>query len=447
MTKHHTSTRATIITTLQKIHEGQSLTTLLDACLTAVNDNERAFAHELLLGTLRQWHAINRIGESLIKNPPSDIGIVCALNMGLYELLYMNTPDYALINETLNALKSLNKNYGVSLINAILRKVAKDKDKFLKKVNKNHSLPNWLAKQLKQDFGDYYETLGQTLRQSAPIFLRPNVKLISLSEYSQLLKENHIKHTIVDLGFDDKQCIKLLDNIKIPNLPKFKDGFVSVQDKHAQLSGHILDKLVIKNLPIDKAIHILDACSAPAGKTAHLLELFAKNNTNAIITAMDNDNERLAVIPDNLTRLGLLDDKVKIVCDDACIFKVDTPFDVILLDAPCSATGVIRRHPDINLLRSENDIKQTVKLQADILNNAWKNLKDGGYLLYVTCSLLKDENERQIKQFLNTHSNAKAVEFVLSLPNQIKQEVGYQCLPLNQNDGDGFYYALLQKVN
>lgn len=450
------SVRANIILTLEKIHGGQSLSVLLDTLLNSLADNEKAFAHELLLGTLRQWHALNRIGESLIKDTPSDVAIICTFNMGLYELLYMNTPDYAVINETLNALKSLDKSYGVGLINAILRKVANNKDKFLKKVNKNHSLPNWLAKQLKHDWAEYYETLGQSLRQPAPIFLRPNAKFCTLYEYSQLLNDNHINHNIVELGFLDKKSVQLLDNVKIPNLPKFKDGFVSVQDKNAQLSGYLLDEVLSKKLfneleVNNKPVSILDACCAPAGKTAHLLEIFATYDKNSsqdfILTAMDNDSERLARVPDNLNRLQLLNDKVKIVCDDACTFKADTPFDVILLDAPCTATGVIRRHPDIGLLRSENDVVQTVKLQAEILNNLWKNLADGGYLLYVTCSLLKDENENQLTSFLKSHHNAKAVEFELTLPNQIKREIGYQCLPLNNDDGDGFYYALLQKNN
>lgn len=443
------SVRANIILTLEKINQGHSLSFLFDKLFNCVKDNEKAFAHELLFGTLRQWHALSRIGESLIKEPPTDMGLASALNMGLYEMLYMHTPDYAIISETLNALKAVNKNYGTGFINAILRKVADNKDKFAKKVTKNHSLPNWLAKQIKQDWGKdsggYYDILGQALRQSVFIFLRPNSKFCTLEEYSTLLKQSHIKHNVVELGFSNKKCIQLLNNIKIPSLPKFKDGFVSVQDKNAQLSGYLLNELAIKHFANHQVIKLLDACAAPAGKTAHLLEIL-HNQQNVTVTAMDNNIERLAIVPGNLNRLQLLSDKVVCVCEDACTFKAKSPFDVILLDAPCTATGVIRRHPDIGLLRTQNDVTQTVQLQENILNNLWQNLAVGGYLLYVTCSILKDENERQIIQFLNTHFNAKAVAFELTLPNQIKQKVGYQCLPLDNNDGDGFYYALLQKV-
>lgn len=432
--------RANIILTLEKINQGQSLSLLLDDLLTAVKDNEKGFTHELLLGTLRHWHAISRIGESLIKQPPTDIGITCALNMGLYELLYMNTPDYAIINETLNAVKSLNKNYGVGLINAILRKVADKKEKFAKKINKNHSLPNWLAKELKQDWGDYYENLGQNLRKPAPIFLRVNGKFSTLTYYADLLNSADIAHEILPLGVAHERVIKLTASQKVQSLPHFQDGFVSVQDRHAQLCGHILKAL---NLP--KNLRLLDACTAPGGKLAQMLELSNGVFHVEHITALDNDEKRLNRVHENLARLQLAD-KAGVICADGTSYRTDTPFDVIVLDAPCSATGVIRRHPDIALLRTEQDVAQTVALQAKILQNLWQNLAVGGHLLYITCSLLKAENEHQITNFLAKMSNAKAVDFELTLPNQIKQAVGYQCLPLNDDDGDGFYYALLQKV-
>lgn len=163
------------------------------------------------------------------------------------------------------------------------------------------------------------------------------------------------------------------------------------------------------------------------------------------ITALDNDEKRLNRVHDNLARLQLAD-KADVICADGTSYRTDTPFNVIVLDAPCTATGVIRRHPDIALLRTEQDVAQTIALQADILQNLWQNLVVGGHLLYITCSLLKAENEHQITNFFAKMSNAKAVDFELTLPNQIKQAVGYQCLPLNDDDGDGFYYALLQKV-
>lgn len=439
--KSKKSTRSKIIHTLEKVLQGQSLSILFDELLVSVNDGDKGFTHELTLGVLRHWWSLSRIGEGLIEKKPTDKGILVALNIGLYQLLYMNTPDYAAINATLDALKELDKGYGVGLVNAILRKVSKNPNKFLKKVQKNHSLPNHLAKRLKQDWCDYYEVLGQSLRSPAPIFLRVNTKLTTLDNYASILNNAGIAFEVVRLGVGDNSCILLKDGIKIKELPKFLEGFVSVQDCHAQLLGYLLQSL---NLP--KHLRILDACTAPGGKLAQLLEL-AKSSVFHVehLVAIDNDKKRLKRVHENLARLQLGDETVEVICADGMDYKTDVPFDVIVLDAPCSATGVIRRHPDIAILRTDDDIEQIVKLQASILQNLWQNLAMGGYLVYITCSLLKAENVAQISQFLATTDDARALDFELNLPNQIKQTIGYQCLPLSQSDGDGFYYAILQK--
>ena len=444
------NTRAKVIFTLEKIQQGQSLASLLDPLLQDVGDKDKGFVHELLLGTLRQWWALSRIGESLIEKEVTDKGVWAGLNVGLYQLLYMDTPDYASINDTVEAVKQLEKGYGAGLINAILRKVQKNPAKFAKKIAKNHSLPNWLAKELKQDWaGDsenWYDDLGQALRQSAPIFLRINAKFTTLDDYTTLLKNQDIGFELVNIGVKNEQTILLNDNVKIGDLPHFADGWVSVQDRHAQISAHLL-----ASLAFDKPLNVLDACTAPGGKLAHLLELSQKNMFHVEqfnidkITALDNDKKRLERVSQNLERLQLSADNVSLVCDDATTFTA-LPFDVIVLDAPSTATGVIRRHPDIALLRTQNDVMQTVDLQAKILANCWQNLAKNGVLLYVTCSVLKAENETQIGSFLAKNDDAKVIDFTLNLPNQIKRDVGYQCLPLNENDGDGFYYALLQKV-
>lgn len=441
------SVRANVMATLNKIHQGQSLSLLLDDLLCVIDDGQKAFAHQLLLGTLRQWHAINRLHDSLVKTPITDTLVICALNMGLYELLYMSTPDYALINETINALKSLGKAHSTGFINAILRKVANNKDKFTKKVAKNHSLPNWLAKQLKQDWGDYYDKLGYNLRQAAPIFLRPNSQSTDIATYADILQAHHINHSIVPIGLD-KACILLDDTLKITALPHFADGLVSVQDRHAQLAIAILHKYALGSLN-QHTIRLLDACAAPGGKLMQLLELFhVEQNSypNTHIIALDNNPKRLQRLQDNLARLQLTHDNLQLICDDATTFGADEPFDVIILDVPCSATGVIRRHPDINVLRQADDIGRLVQLQQQILQNAWQNLAVGGYLLYITCSLLKQENVKQLLDFVADRCDVCVIDFTLNLTNQIKQTIGYQCLPLNNNDGDGFYYGLLQKT-
>lgn len=440
------STRAKVIATLEQIHHGQSLAVLLDDLLNNVNDTDKGFAHELLIGTLRQWWALNRIGESLIDNDISDKGVLSALNVGLYQLIYMNTPDYATINATVEAVKELDKGYGAGLVNAVLRKVAKTPNKFAKKVQKNHSLPNHLAKILKQDWVDNYEKLGQNLRKSAPIFLRANSKFCTTKQYSELLNRENIAHDIVNIGVDNHTAIRLMDNLKITNLPKFSDGWVSVQDLHAQVCGAVLAEFVLPT--ITKNPTILDACTAPGGKLAQLLEMFHVEQFNDFcpsITALDNDKNRLKRVHDNLNRLQLNSDNVQILCADGTSFKGEKPFDVVILDAPCTATGVIRRHPDITLLRNDSDIDNTAQLQAKILQNLWQSVAVGGYLLYITCSLIKAENTAQIEHFLTNNVNAQPVAFALNLPSQLKQSIGYQCLPLDEHGGDGFYYCLLKK--
>lgn len=446
------SVRAKIILTLEKINQGQSLSVLLDPLLNSLKDNEKGFAHELLLGTLRQWWALSRIGESLIKQPPSDIGIICALNMGLYELLYMHTPDYATINETLNAVKVLNKTYGMGLVNAILRKVANKKDKFAKKVQKNHSLPNHLAKQLKSDWGEHYQELGRVLRTPAPMFVRANTTKISHSDCLNKLgvgKEVRLCGRIefATHGHEYATHAIFLSNRRVQQLAGFADGEVVVQDLHAQLSGALVAAVMQQ---LEAPLNLLDACTAPAGKLTHWLAHLC-SDTNAktafCMTAIDNDAARLTRVHENLQRLGfdgLLGDKLFVRCADATTFRGERPFDVIMLDAPCSATGVIRRHPDIALLRTPQDLDKVVKLQADILDNLWQSLADGGYLLYITCSVLKAENESQMLQFLQRHHNAQ--EVVITGDWGMAQQVGRQCLP-QVDGGDGFYYALLQKSN
>lgn len=439
-TSQSLNTRAKVIATLEKIQHGESLSSLLEPLLNQVSDKDKGFAHELLLGTLRQWWALSRIGESLIENDVTDKGVWAGLNIGLYQLLYMDTPDYASIGETVEAVKQLDKGYGAGLINAILRKVQKNPAKFAKKIEKNHSLPNWLAYQLKQDWAEQYSELGQALRKPAPIFLRVNEKFCCMTDYVKLLDNAQISHELQPLGFQDKHAIRLINNVRITDLPKFAEGWVSVQDLHAQLSGHIL-----ASLNFEKPIRVLDACSAPGGKTAHLLELFHVEQIQTL-TALDNDPKRLKRVTENLQRLKLDNDKVKILQADATTFQTKEKFDIVLLDAPCTATGVIRRHPDIALLRTETDVEQTVKLQAKILANLWQSVADNGYLLYVTCSMLQAENVKQLQQFLATHSDVKAVEFDLTLSNQVKQAIGWQCLPLDEKGGDAFFYALLRKV-
>ncbi|MEN2751691.1 transcription antitermination factor NusB [Psychrobacter sp. FBL11] len=504
------SVRVRVIRSLLAIQQGQSLSSVLDPLLNSLHDGDKGFAHALLLTTLRQWHALARLLDSLADNPIDEIEVRTAIQVGLVQLLYLEVADHAAIHETVEATKEIEFARASGLVNAILRKVAKNTNKFRKKCDKNHSLPNWLAYQLKQDWSDEYAALTQGLRQPAPMFLRVNTAIKSTSEYQQILTDADISNELIelssDLQFTDTvktttsvtQALRLEQSTAVSFLPQFAEGVASVQDMHAQLAAPLIElaltnKLTNDNQLADKnsqkeeskasTIQLLDACAAPGGKLAHWLELLTvddesslfhvkpsddTNRTNTIkLTAIDNEASRIKRIHENLARLNLQKDdlersaktdiKLDIVCADATTWQGGSEskkqksnqdravFDAILLDSPCTATGVIRRHPDISLLRHEEDIAQTVQLQAQILDNLWPQVKVGGYLLYVTCSILKQENVEQMQDFTARHSDASAIELTEACNWGMAQNIGRQCLPMDSDGGDGFYYALLQK--
>jgi len=498
------SVRVRVIRTLVAIQNGQSLASVLDPLLNSLHDGDKGFAHALLLTTLRQWYALARLLDTLADNPIDEVEVRTTIQVGLAQLLYLEVADHAAIHETVEAAKEIDFVHATGLINAILRKVAKNPSKFRKKCDKKHSLPNWLAYQLKQDWSEQYDELMQGLRQAAPMFLRVNSAVSSVEDYQKILDGAEIEADIVELttGFKVANSsesaaattlltkgLRLHQSTAVNALPQFSEGAVSVQDMHAQLAAPIINKALMNKVSADKSdadsdssnnneLHILDACAAPGGKLAHWLELLSsdkqlplfhvKQNDKSVslvskvkLTAIDNEAPRIERIHTNLQRLNLSQHDLQqaeknialnIVCADATTWqgtgkkKSELVFDAILLDSPCTATGVIRRHPDISILRTEEDVEQTALLQADILHNLWPQLKVGGYLLYVTCSILKQENVEQMQDFISQHDDAVAIEFTDDCNWGIAQTIGRQCLPINIESGDGFYYALLHKT-
>lgn len=503
------SVRVRVIRTLLAIQNGQSLASVLDPLLNSLHDGDKGFAHALLLTTLRQWHALARLLDTLADNPIDEVEVRTTIQVGLVQLLYLEVADHAAIHETVEAAKEIEFSHATGLINAILRKVAKNPSKFRKKCDKKHSLPNWLAYQLKQDWSEQYDELTQGLRQAAPMFLRVNSAVSSVEDYQQALDGAEIDADIVELtsGFNlpnssntaiattlSTKGLRLHQSTAVNALPDFAFGVASVQDMHAQLAAPIINKALMAKISADKPntdidseannneLHILDACAAPGGKLAHWLELISSKNESSLfhvkqddaeatpvitdikVTAIDNEAPRIERIRENLQRLNLSQYDLQqaeksvalnIVCADATRWQhgknkkaaTNEPvFDAILLDSPCTATGVIRRHPDISILRTEEDVEQTALLQADILHNLWPQLKAGGYLLYVTCSILKQENVEQMQDFISHHNDAVAIEFTEDCSWGIAQAIGRQCLPIDSESGDGFYYALLHKT-
>ncbi|MEB6675276.1 16S rRNA (cytosine(967)-C(5))-methyltransferase RsmB [Acinetobacter haemolyticus] len=420
--------RAQVIKTLLAVQNGQSLSSVLNQHINMVSERDRGLYHELTLGCLRQWYSLKAITLPLLTKPLDNEALESCLYLGLYQILCTRIPVHAAISETVNAAKQLGFEPMSGLVNAILRRVSRETDEFETALNNTHGLPSWLFKRLKKDWPEQVEPLCQALKQVAPLTLRVNERQVSRDEYLDILDEEQI---------DARECefsdvgIVLRQTGNITLLPGFEAGGFSVQDEHAQLCATLLPDL-------DGKV-VVDACAAPGGKTAHILERF---NPKKLI-AIDQDPKRIVRIGENLERLALNLDNVEILVADATTWQAQEPVDCIVLDAPCSATGVIRRHPDIRLLRQSTDIAQTVALQQQILQQMWQQLKVGGTLLYITCSILKAENEQQMIKFFAEHPNAKEIKIAADWG--IEQIHGRQLLPSDQS-GDGFYYCRIQKI-
>lgn len=511
MTKTQSNTRTQVIKTLINVQQGLSLSNMLDGLLSEVDEDSKSFTHNLLMTTLRHWHATARLVDSLADKPIDEVEVRTTIQVGITQLIYLEVADHASIFETVESVKQLGFERASGLVNAILRKVAKNPAKYRKQCDKKHSLPNWLAKQLKQDWREQYDALCKGLRTTAPMFLRTNARQTSVAEYADKLAEVGINAEIMDLttqlagvelaGVEEDgkngnnefhvKPIRLAQSQAVAKLPNFDTGMVSVQDAHASIAGGmvkaIADDMLAKQPK--QNLHILDACTAPSGKLAHCLEQFDSNQITPVtqqkigtdkdgndkfksehanppaeltFTAIDSEASRLQRSRETLARIGLTDEAL-LICADATNWQANPDdaqqFDIILLDAPCTATGVMRRHPDIGLLRQEDDVEQTVTLQKQILQNMWQQLKPNGVLIYATCSILKDENETQMLAFLADYKDA--TEMPITGNWGIEQAVGRQCLPLinsafdaqnpegqspeAQIAGDGFYYAVLKK--
>ena len=410
------SVRVRVIRTSLAIQNGQSLSSVLDPLLNSLHEGDKGFAHALLLTTLRQWYALERLLDTLADNPIDEIEVRTTIQVGLTQLLYLQVADHAAIHETVEAAKEIEFAHATGLINAILRKVAKNPSKFRKRCDKKHSLPNWLAYQLKQDWSEHYDDLMHGLRQAAPMFLRVNTTADTIHNYQQMLEDADISADLVEtvsaLQLPNQAqattnittpALRLQQTTAVSALPAFAQGAVSVQDMHAQLAAPLIHQALINKIKADNDstddLQILDACAAPGGKLAHWLELLntdtqnlmfhvkqsddSDDSTNANndsssklkLTAIDNEAARIKRIYENLQRLHLEHSEqieLDIICTDATRWQGDNKqldknapvFDAILLDSPCTATGVIRRHPDISILRNEEDIEQTARLQS-----------------------------------------------------------------------------------
>ena len=420
--------RAQVVKTLLAVQNGQSLQSVLAQQMNIVSDKDRALFHELVLGCLRQWHALKQVTLPLLAKPLENAAVETCLYVGLYQLLCTRVAAHAAISETVEASKQLGMESLSSVVNAILRRATRESEQFYDVLENASNLPSWLAKRLKKDWGDQFAQLSYELKQVAPLTLRVNTRQVSRDEYLDILEDEGIDAHCCEIS---EVGIVMDESLHIPSLPGFEAGGFSVQDEHAQLCATLLPNLNGKM--------VIDACAAPGGKTAHILEKYQPKK----LIALDQDEKRLKRVSENLERLVLDGKNVEIVAADAVTWTAPEQADCIVLDAPCSAIGVMRRHPDIRLLRQSGDIAKTVQLQKQILDNMWQQLKVGGTLLYITCSILKAENEQQMVEFFATHADAEEVK--IEADWGIEQIHGRQLLP-QVGHGDGFFYCRIQKT-
>jgi 16S rRNA (cytosine967-C5)-methyltransferase len=361
-----------------------------------------------------------------------DVDIYSLLLLGLYQLTEIRTPSHAALSETVAAAENLGKPWAKKLINATLRAYLRNETALQAKLMANEAAytahPQWLFEAIRYHWPDHWPQIITANNNHPPLGLRINRLQSNRESYLQELEHNGIKAYSIPYT----ECGVVLDQpCQVSVLPGFFEGRISVQDGAGQRVAPLLK--------LTPGQRVLDACAAPGGKTCHILELEPQLDT---LVALDVDAARLERIGDNLKRLQLT---AQVVQGDATHPKNwwdGKPFDRILLDAPCSGSGVIRRHPDIKVLRRKDDISRLAALQKRLLSALWPLLAPDGLLLYCTCSILPLENEQQILEFLSTHSNAR--EHLLQVPWGIPQAAGRQLLTGTEGL-DGFYYACLEK--
>ncbi len=425
------------------VTKGRSLTAALSDAEQNIKPSEHGLLRALCYGTLRFHWRIRSQLRTLLDRPlkAQDSVIESLIAVGIYQLTDTRVPDHAAVSTTVDASRVLRRPKYASLINAVLRNFLRKnvKDEAPDNDEARYSHPAWLLERLQRDWPDHWLEIVDAGNQRAPMWLRVNADRLSRDEYLDelLLADRSDEETPsnqVIAGFE--QAVKLGQPRPVEDLTGFLDGRVSVQDGAAQLAAPWLLR--------GGGRRILDACAAPGGKTGHLLELTGRE---ADLTAIDIDESRTERIRENLARLGLSATVLAADASNPDEWWNKNRFDRILLDAPCSATGVIRRHPDIKLLRRPEDIEAFARSQQATLSALWPLLRPNGRLLYVTCSVLSEENDAVIVEFLESHKDAREDDALLN--NNIRdlmhrRTCGYQLLPGSQ-DLDGFYFACLEK--
>jgi 16S rRNA (cytosine967-C5)-methyltransferase len=393
---------------------------------------DAALCAELCYGTLRWLPRLQCILSFLVSKPlrEKDADIQALLLIGIYQIDFMRVADHAAVTETVRSARKLGKPWAAKLVNGVLRNYLRAKDETEAKLSQaaefRFAHPAWMIDSFNEHWPDKLRQITDANNQRPPMTLRVNLNKISRQEYLELLAQSGASATTGNLS---AAALTLEYPMPIENLPGFGEGLVSIQDEAAQLCAPLL--------ALQPGQYILDACSAPGGKTCHILETQEKVNLDAV----DIDSKRLHKVAENLQRLGLEANLQEIDAGDPNCWK-EPKYDRILLDAPCSGTGVIRRHPDIKCLRRKSDLDQFAQQQLRLLDSVWQALTPNGLLLYVTCSIMPQENSELVETFLRSQPQARAEN--LQVDWGLPSGPGRQLLP-DPAGTDGFYFALLRK--
>ncbi|MDC0660974.1 16S rRNA (cytosine(967)-C(5))-methyltransferase RsmB [Marinobacter sp. SS21] len=430
MTAAQPSVRAIAAQVLWAVEQGQSLSQCLPPALARIGDGERGELQALCYGSCRWFHRLDGELRGRLQRPlrKQDRLIHHLMLVALFQLRFSQQASYAVLNETVEACRSLGKPHLTGLVNGVLRRAERDGEPAPASPDIEHSHPDWMLAKLRHNWPEDWRDILAANNVQAPMTLRVNARQGPRDAYLDRLRQAGIDASatrFAPLG------IQLAQPVPVDRLPGFEDGTVSVQDEAAQLCTTLLE--------LAPGQRVLDACAAPGGKTCAILEAC---DDLAEVVAIEQSVERLPRIHDNLDRLGLDARVVAADAADTAHWWDGQSFDRILLDVPCSASGVIRRHPDIKLLRREDDITPLAAIQLGLLEALWPTLAPGGRLLYATCSVFPQENHRIIQRFLKQQPEAQLLRPDVTWGRDMGQ--GRQLLP-EPGGHDGFFYAVLIK--
>ena len=400
---------------IQEVVQGKNIEKLFNQYIG--KNHNISLVKDIVYGSIRDIYLNEYFLNKLIPVELKNLDIKYLLLNAFYQLSNQSIKSFTIVNENVKAAKLINNKFS-GLVNGVLRNFLRKKPEFQDpfELRLKYSYPEWWVEKLKNQYPQDYEAILKIGNTRAPIFLRVNVKKITHTDYINQLEKNNIKYELIL----DKNYIQINESINVQNLPGFVEGLIYIQDPAAQLAINFLD---LKN-----DLKILDLCAAPGGKATHILERF-----NVLLDCYDINEERLSLIRDNLNRLGL---QANILSQ----LKTSHQYDRILIDAPCSGSGVVRRNVDIKIMRREEDIKKFQNQQMQLLEQGWSHLKKNGKLLYITCSIFNDENEDVIRLFLKKHTDVTLEK--IHIPKDFSF-IDSQLIP-NSNH-DGLFFQLLTK--